>query len=533
MKQLLFFLLFLLNIYLQGYSQPLVINWQKCYGGSQYEYGTSVIKTSSGFFLLCGTDSQDGDVPGTHGQTDYWLIKIDDSSYHDILWSKTYGGSLDDVNSQMKGTYDGGNILFGITGSNDGDVTGNHGLYDYWVVKVDSSGNIEWSKCLGGSSVEFADGIDIAKDSGYFCQGYTGSNDGDVTGNHGFYDYWVVKLDRSGNIRWKKTLGGSDNDLGLCVSSTVDRGAIVGGFTYSNDGDVQCMRHGNGDSWVVKLDSLGQIEWENCYGGSQNDNVNSIISTSDNGYIFTGITYSNDGDVSGNHGNGDFWVVKIDHLGNLIWQKCFGGSELDGPYFIKQSIDGNYFIGGDTYSKDGDVHGNHSINTSNADMWLIKIDTLGNLLWQQCFGGHMQESLRDMDELTGGNLLLLGGTTTSDNSGDVQCNHHGPNTSDVWLLSVRDTTFVGIDNQQEKKNNIIVYPNPANEFVVFESPIANEINTINIFNSIGENVKNLTLSPIDKQVKWNVSKQPNGVYYFSAFDSKSKWTSNGKIVIIH
>lgn len=119
MKQLLFFLLFLLNIYLQGYSQPLVINWQKCYGGSQYEYGTSVIKTSSGFFLLCGTDSQDGDVPGTHGQTDYWLIKIDDSSYHDILWSKTYGGSLDDVNSQMKGTYDGGNILFGITGSND------------------------------------------------------------------------------------------------------------------------------------------------------------------------------------------------------------------------------------------------------------------------------------------------------------------------------------------------------------------------------------------------------------------------------
>lgn len=499
MKQFLFLLLVFLNFYFPIYSQPLVINWQQCYGGSNDEFGVSAAKSINGYVLFCGTDSQDGDILGLHGSWDYWVIKTDFSG--NILWAKTYGGSQANVESQMKQTSDGEYILLGYTTSNDGEVQGNHGFADYWVVKIDSLGNIEWSKCLGGSNNEYPYGIDIAKDSGYFCQGYTGSNDGDVTGNHGQYDYWVVKLDHNGTMKWQKTLGGSDNDLGICVSSTMDGGAIVGGSTHSNDGDIQCIRHGNGDSWVLKLDSLGQIEWENCYGGSQNDNISSIISTSDNEYIFTGCTYSNDGDVSGNHGGGDFWVVKIDHLGNLLWQKCFGGSSLDVPYFIKRSADGNFFIGGDTYSNDGDVHGNNSINTSHSDMWLIKIDLLGNLLWQQCLGGLMDEVLRDLVELTGGNLLLLGGTNTSDNSGDVQCNHHGPGTSDVWLISVRDTTFVGIDEKRENYQSVAVYPNPSKEFVVFESPVANEINTINIFNSIGENVKNLTLSPIDKQVK--------------------------------
>lgn len=509
MRNCIFLLLVIVNFYSSGYSQPLVINWQHCYGGSSNEYGTSIAKSTNGYVLFCGTDSQDGDVPGNHGGGDYWVIKTDFSG--NILWSKTYGGSLDEIDSQMKQTYDGGYILLGYTDSNDGDVTGNHGQYDYWVVKIDSLGNIEWSKCLGGSYVDFGYGIDIAKDSGYICNGYTGSNDGDVSGNHGQYDYWVVKLDRTGNIKWQKTLGGSDNDLGLCISSTVDGGAIVGGFTYSNDGDVQCLRHGSSDSWVVKLDSTGQIEWENCYGGSQDENVVSIIPTNDNGYIFTGITYSNDGDVSGNHGNGDFWVVKLDHFGNLIWQKCFGGSALDGPNFIKQSMDGNYFIGGDALSNDGDVHGNHSFNTSYDDMWLIKIDTQGNLLWQQCFGGHMNENLQDMVELTGGNLLLLGGTSTSDNSGDVQCNHHGPGTTDVWFLSVTDTTFVGVDNHKVKNKNITIYPNPASDKVTVEFTGAFKETNLVLVDIEGQQLLTRQITELKTQI--DISSLPRGVYF--------------------
>jgi hypothetical protein len=516
MKKLFFFLI-LSIFYFPGYPQPLVINWQRCYGGSNDEFGVSIAKSIDGYFLFCGTDSNDGDIPELHGTWDYWVIKTDFSG--NILWSKTYGGSQANVESQMKQTSDGGYILLGYTTSNDGEVQGNHGFADYWVVKIDSLGNIEWSKCLGGSYNDYPCCIDITKDSGYICNGYTGSNDGDVSGNHGQYDYWVVKLDKGGNLKWQRPLGGADNDLGLCVSSTVDGGAIVGGYTYSNDGDVQCSRHGSSDAWVVKLDSTGQIEWENCYGGSQDENVVSIIPTTDNGYIFTGITYSNDGDVSGNHGNGDFWVVKIDQWGNLIWQKCFGGSALDGPYFIKQSVDGNYFIGGDTYSKDGDVHGNHSINTSNADMWLIKIDTLGNLLWQQCFGGHMQESLRDMDELTGGNLLLLGGTTTSDNSGDVQCNHHGPNTSDVWFLSVTDTTYVGVDNQKKKNNNVTIYPNPATNNITIELSGAVKESTVSIFNIEGQQLITRQITKPKTQV--DISTLPSGVYFVRLTNNKT------------
>jgi hypothetical protein len=278
------------------------------------------------------------------------------------------GGSSDEWASSIQQTFDGGYIVAGYTYSNDGDVSGNHGNRDGWVVKLDASGSLLWQKCLGGNSSDWARSIQQTSDGGYIVAGETHSNDGDVSGHHGNGDGWVVKLDASGNLLWQKCLGGSSYDSVSSIQQTSDGGYIVAGSTYSNDGDVS-GNHGNDDSWVVKLDASGNLLWQKCLGGSNWDYAESIQQTSDGGYIVAGITFSNDGDVSGYHGEGDGWIVKLDASGNLLWQKCLGGSYREWAYSIQQTSDGGYIVAGYTNSNDGDVSGNHG----GEDGWVVKL----------------------------------------------------------------------------------------------------------------------------------------------------------------
>ena len=200
--------------------------------------------------------------------------------------------------------------------------------------------------------------IQQTADGGYVVAGYANSNDGDVSGNHGDFDYWIVKLDQSGNLVWQKCLGGSNKEEAWSIRQTADGGYVVAGRTYSNDGDVR-GNHGDGDYWVVKLDASGNLVWQKCLGGSNNDEARSIQQTADGGYVVAGHTNSNDGDVRGNHGDDDYWVVKLDASGNLVWQKCLGGSKDEYAQSVQQTADGGYVVAGYTYSNDGDVSGNH------------------------------------------------------------------------------------------------------------------------------------------------------------------------------
>ncbi|MBN1322678.1 MAG: hypothetical protein JW986_01575, partial [Methanotrichaceae archaeon] len=235
-------------------------------------------------------------------------------------WQRCLGGSSDDYVNSIQPTPDGGYIMAGGTYSNDGDVSGNHGGNDIWMVKLDQSGNLLWQKCLGGSDYDYVNSIQATTDGGYIMAGQTYSNDGDVSGNHGGYDIWVVKLDQNGDIQWQKCLGGSDYDYVSSIQATPDSGYIMAGGTYSNDGDVSGYHYGS-DVWAVKLDQNGNIQWQRCLGGNGSEYANSILATPDGGYIMAGQTYSNDGDVLGNHGNSDAWAVKLDQNGNIQWQR--------------------------------------------------------------------------------------------------------------------------------------------------------------------------------------------------------------------
>ena len=349
-------------------AQAPTIEWQKCLGGSNDDWAYSIQQTSDSGFIVAGyTESSNGDVSGNHGDYDYWVVKLNSSG--DILWQKCLGGTNVDQAFSIQQTSDGGFIVAGGTFSNDGDVSGNHGNSDYWVVKLNSSGTIEWQKCLGGTDGDYANSIQQTSDGGFIVAGQTYSNDGDVSGNHGGSDAWVVKLNSSGTILWQKCLGGTVyGAIAYSIQQTSDGGFIVAGETRSYNGDVS-GNHGGIDYWVVKLDSLGDIEWQKCLGGTNNDYARSIKQTSDGGFIVAGFTMSNDGDVSGNHGWNDAWVVKLNSSGDIEWQKCLGGTDYDDAKSIQQTSDGGFIVAGFTASNDGDVSGNQG----NSDAWVVKL----------------------------------------------------------------------------------------------------------------------------------------------------------------
>ena len=519
-------------------GQTLQIEWQQCFGGSDTDVGVSLIKKSDGsLVLLALSGSDNGDVSFNYGKADWWLVKTDSSGT--LIWEKTFGGTDDDDPNKIMVSPDGGYVLFGETFSNDGDVSGNHGGLDYWLVKTDSIGNIIWQRCIGSGVNDYASDMKMDSAGNIYVIGFTHGTDGDISSNNGHADYWFVKVSPAGNILWDKNLGGSWPDWGKCLALTQDGGMIVGGLTESNDKDVSCNETlGQVQAWVVKLDSLNNIEWQKCYGGSYTENVIRIEQTDDKGYILLCLTNSNDGDVTGFHGqpgtpyNFDIWVVKLDSVGNMEWQRCLGGTDNESPRFIKVTEDGSYLVGGITYSNNGDVSGNHSV-TDRFDFWLVKLSSTGEIIWQQCFGGEWNDNFYDLLVLSNDRFLLLGSTTTFNNTGDVNCDYKGQ--GDMWLFEVKDTT-VGINETTPDNATVKVYPNPAGNYVIFEitGKAAGKLSTeITIKNILGQTVKTIRAAegrPLtNNKVVWDTRSIKNGVYLYTLNVAGS--VKSGKIVV--
>lgn len=415
-------------------------------------YEMSVQQTVDGGYILGGfTGSNDGDVSGHHGAEDYWIVKLDASG--DLQWQKTLGGSNGDNLFCVARTSDQGYIVCGQSASQDGDVTGHNGYYDAWVVKLDASGTIQWQNALGGTAFDSGHSIRQTSDGGYIMNGMTRSSDGDVMGYHGNTDAWAVKLDPAGALEWQRALGGSGGDEGYGVRQTADGGYILTGTSDSNDGDAT-GNHGNGDVWVVKLDPVGAIEWQKQYGGSSGDEGYDIRPTDDGGYIVAAETYSSDQDVTGNHGEFDFWILKLDSVGNLVWQRALGGSEEDVPHVVQPTTDGGYAAVGVTWSPDGDVTNYHG---PLGDFWLVKLDATGTLQWQKTMGGSSVDWPRSMEQTTDGGYIVQGYTFSND--GDVSGNH-GQN--DLWVVKlVGGTEWVA----EHGAAGFTLSPNPARDQV--------------------------------------------------------------------
>ncbi len=381
-------------------------------GGLGLDRAETFLETIEGDYIIVGTaNSTDGHVSGNHGSDDVWLIKLDNAG--DLIWEKSLGGSLQDNGYALNLTSDGGYIIAGSSYSSDGDVSENKGTLDAWAIKVSSLGTIEWESTFGGSLGESFSSIMQTSDGGYIATGYTASLDGDVSSSNGNHDYWVVKMDAAGDLEWEETYGGSEFDTAQELAPAADGGYVIVGSTNSSDGDVTGFK-GNYDVWVVKIDAAGTLQWQKTYGGTGQDSGNAIAATMDNGFVLAGRTYSTDGDVVGQHGNQDYWVVKIDDAGTLQWQNTLGGTFGETAYDVQQTFDGDYLVAGYTQSVDGDI----SENFGDWDMWLVKLDVSGNLVWEKSHGDTSHDLAKSVQVTSEGAILLGGFISDVSTTGD-------------------------------------------------------------------------------------------------------------------
>ncbi len=467
MKPAITILALLLCLY-TGYSQDPAIQWQNTIGGSDADFITALEATSDGGYILGGYSSSNisGDkTENSNGAIDMWIVKIDASG--NISWQNTIGGTGDDFLISIKQTSDGGYIVGSGSDSNiSGDKTENSkGGLDYWILKLDTAGNIVWQKTYGGNMPEFDNHIMETADGGYFVGGYSDSDiSGDKTDpSNGQRDYWALKLNSSGAIVWQNSIGGSLVDRPQAAFQTLDGGYIMGGFSTSGiSGDRSQPNQGGSDNWIVKLDASGNVQWEKAYGGNDNDVFRDMIQTIDGGYLIGGYSKSNiSGDKTENsQGDYDYWILKLNSTGNLIWQNTIGGSGIDYVRDVKQLADGSYMIAG--YSN-SNITGDKIENSNGGyDYWLIKLNISGGIISQNSIGGTGDES--------GGYILatpdggfLMGSSSTSNISGDKDANSEG--LDDYWIFKTT-AAILGV-SQNNFGSKLSVYPNPTNgKFII-------------------------------------------------------------------
>ncbi len=491
-------ILFLLSAILQ--AQPN-LERQRCLGGSGLDEAYCSKQTSDGGFIIAGhTRSNNGDVFGNHGGYDAWLIKLNPAG--SVEWKRCYGGSGDEWCHSVEQTVDGGYIFAGLTYSNNFDVSGNHGDSDAWIVKVDSSGNIQWQKCLGGSNLDVAQCVQQTKEGGYVVISRTNSLDGDVSDTKGSYDFWVVKLSETGQIEWQKSLGGTDEDNPYFIRQTTDGGYILTGETFSINGDVQSDQHGDGDYWVVKLSSTGELEWERALGGSFSDIGQEVIQTSDGGYLVLGHASSGNWDMTIHYGGFDIWLLKLSPNGETEWQKTLGGTDQDYSNAVIQTSDGGYLISGSTYSTDVDVKNNDGV----LDFWLVKLNELGQILWEDTYGGAMGEVSQAMNLCLDGGVLLSG--ITFSNDGDVSGNH---GSSDIWVVKLSP---ISLSTTSIHPSALNVSPNPSTgRFIVNTGAAPGTSIDLQIFDLSGNT---LHKKQLEEGGEADLGNLPSGNYFLRA-----------------
>jgi len=311
--------------------------WNKTYGGDNDEC-YSMVQTSDGGYALAGR---------THlGNSDFWLVKTDSTGY--MEWNKFYGGTGSDEANSLIQTSDGGYALAGQTVS----YGANYIAIDYYLVKTDASGNMQWNKTYGGGNWDRARSMIQTSDGGYALAGDTGFYSADDS------DIWLVKTDSFGNQLWNRTYGGAGDDECSSIVQTQDGGYAFAGFTYSSGA-------GLADIWLVKTGSSGAAQWNKTYGGTHYDGSYCVLQTPDGGYALAGDT------ESFGAGDGDFWLVKTDSTGNMQWNKTYGGTGDERAKSMVQIGDGGYAFVGYT----------DSFGAGSGDFWLVKTEVESGLTW--------------------------------------------------------------------------------------------------------------------------------------------------------
>ncbi len=454
---------------------------------------------------------------------DYWVVKINADGSK--AWDKPFGSDqgVDELRSVIR-TADNGYLLGGYSlsyGAGGDKTEDSRGNSDFWIIKINADGSKVWDKTLGGSGYEYLNTLIQTADGGYLVGGASTTNIGGEKTEHsrGGFDFWVVKLNADGSKAWDRTIGGGDGEILESLIATPDGGYLLGGTSNSGiGGDKTENNRGTfGDYWVVKLNADGSKAWDKTFGGSNEENLMSLATTSDGGYLLGGISYSgSEHDRTGSSkGLADYWVVKINSEGNKIWDKAFGGSDYDYLISLVETEDRGYLLGGTSLS---DVGGDKTENNRGilGDYWVVKINSEGSKVWDKTFGGSHNEEFMSLIKTADGGYLL-GGITDSGTSGEKSEANRG--SFDYWVVKIQETVTTSIGElKQESNRQFLVYPNPGNgslKIKLYDPKLGTALVALVLYNTLGQQVLSETLTGSDVQVGaiLNTSTLPNGTYY--------------------
>lgn len=354
--------------------------WDKNFGGASFDYLTDIIQGSDGGIVLAGHSSSNAKGEKSQntrgGSTDYWIVKVDING--NKLWDKTFGGESSDTDPKIIETNDGGYLIAGISISQNGfdKSEASRGLSDYWIIKVDALGNKLWDKTIGGNENDFLSDIIKLNDGSFIISGdsMSGSSSEKTENSKGDSDFWIIKISSNGQKIWDKTFGGQFSDINPKLLLLNDSNLIITGYSQSSSsGDKKDTNKGVGNFWVIKINLSGNILWNKTVGGANSDFPKAITSTVEGGFIISGDSNSGQsGDKSEvRRGDTDFWIVKFDNNGNIIWNKTIGGDLLEGSTDITQSTDGGFVVVG--HSNSG-LSGEKTENSKgDLDYWIVKL----------------------------------------------------------------------------------------------------------------------------------------------------------------
>lgn len=501
---------FLSNICFTANSQDIL--WEKSYGGTHAEYLFDAQPTADYGFILAGSslsDKSGNKTDNNNGDLDYWVWKMDEKG--EFEWQKSFGGSGFDLLQSIKNTRDGGFILAGTSSSNADFQKKDSckGVTDFWVIKLDAKGEEQWQKTIGGNGQDELVCAFQTRDGGYILGGSSSSNPSPLTPegvieqrsekedmlnpkqdlyaksekSRGNMDYWILKLDKNGLVQWQKTYGGEYADLLRSMEQTKDGGYILGGYSNSpQSGEKTDANKGIGDYWIVKIDDVGGIEWQQTYGGNGDNQLYVIHQTNDGGYIAGGNSNSST-TLTAKGGNvragTDFWVLKMDEKGAVVWSETYDFGKVDILTSLVENKDHTYLIGG--YASPDSSEGESTPNPSKGgerkirkeaaginDYLALKIDEKGEVLWDKTVGSDGEDVLRKLIETRDGGYLMAGTSNAQSNAYTVNKltnkldngvpNEQLQNATTAVNEAINDATNTAIDqltNATDKINDVI------------------------------------------------------------------------------
>lgn len=479
-----FYLLLLLILPLTGMSQTPTFHakWDQRFGGLMEDIISNFLITSDSGFVMGGTSYSDSsgeksqanyDTSLTTG--DFWIVKTDSMGV--LIWEKRYGGTNSEIHLETIQTADGGYLsggqsFSGVSGDKsqpNWDPT--QGSNDYWIIKTDAQGVKQWDKRYGGTSFELFGSVRQTTDGGYIICGssFSGISGDKTQSNQGSWDYWVVRINSSGVKIWDKRFGGLEDDFSTCMDRTADGGYLIGGYSKSNPGgDKTQPCQGNWDYWVVKINDQGTKIWDKTFGGNYTDWLFAMTVTQDGGFLLGGQSFSEaTGDKSEPNNDptpagSDYWIVKMDAAGNKLWDRTYGGSQIEDISRVVQTDDGGYMLSGESYSPaDGDKS---EPNLGIEQTWVVKTDSAGLFEWDKTvftLGHDESGTALPFDE----DCFIVVNFTQADTGGYITQMTRG--LGDYWMVKLCKDDPLSV-SETGQHSSFKLFPNPVGSHLNLE-----------------------------------------------------------------